>query len=212
MRLTIIAILSSCFLNYSFCQEKEVSSERFSWYSGNKSGEYVTLNRDSTAYLHNWGCLKSAFKFGSWSQRSDTITVRTYKYLEADTASYYLNSDTTPVVRVHDGQLVISIMDCSGIAVSNFVIEYYNTNRHSKKLKASAEGEVIIPLTKFSGLFGPYDLRKFLTFGIKDISVFICQEDESSPQRLNPELDFCNFIKTEKGLVEIQSNRLFKKK
>src|SRR6266404_5065058 len=106
MRPVFVVILLFCLFNSSYSQELKISSDRFSWYSGNKSGEYITLNRDSTAYRHNWGCLNSAFKFGSWSQRGDTITVQTYKYLEADTSSYYLNSDTTPLVRVHDGQLV----------------------------------------------------------------------------------------------------------
>jgi hypothetical protein len=132
--------------------------------------------------------------------------------LEADNSSYHLNPDTIPLVRMHDGQLIISIIDCSGIAMSNFVLEYYNFQRHRKKIKASDKGEVIIPLTKFSGLLGPYDLTKFLNFGIKDISLILCKESESSPPRLNAELDIQNFTKSENGLVEIRSHRNYEKK
>jgi hypothetical protein len=212
MRLLFIAIISCCFFNYSFSQEKKISSDSFSWYSGVKSGRDLVLKSDSSAYCYEWGCLHSTFKFGSWSQRGDTIVLRTYKYLEADTFSYYSNQDTTALGRIHNGQLVISVQDCSGITVPNFVLDYYDSHGHGKKLKASAKGEIIIPQSKFSGLFGPYDLRRFLNFGLKNISVFICQEEESSPQRLSAELDIRQFLKTEKGLVEISSNFLFERK
>lgn len=177
-----------------------------------KSGQEWVLNSDSSAHCYQWGCLRSAFRLGSWIQRGDTVELCTYKYLGADTFSYDLNQDTTRFTRMHEKQIVIAVRDCAGSAIPCYTLDYYTLRRSRRQLKTSKEGEIVIPQAGFSGLLGPYDLGRFLKMGIRDIEIIICQDAGSNSLKQSPELEIRKFIKTENGLIEIAGNRLFERK